>query len=182
MMKYIRTEYGEIFELKTTPSSLFVIRDKTKKDEECYVSYQWDNWKKSFLTTEQNCALFSYNAARNFISKVVLEGLNFNNLVVELHPDFKKYRQADTIEELCDEILYIKDGVISQYLTIDFKSKRDDEFCTLRNKLTANGIAEISKGISRYELQVGELKGAVWTSDGLIYVVEMNKDGNWKLL
>ena len=91
-------------------------------------------------------------------------------------------REAHTIEELCDEFVYIKDDVISQYLTIDFKFKRDDEFCALRNKLTANGIAEVSKGISKYELQVGKLKGAIWTSKGLIYVAKMNDKGKLELI
>jgi len=96
--------------------------------------------------------------------------------------DYKNCKQADTIEKLCDEFCYIKDGVVSQYLTIDFKYKRDDEFCALRNKLTANGIAEISKGISKYELQVGELKGAIWTNKGLIYVAKENDKGELELI
>lgn len=91
-------------------------------------------------------------------------------------------KEADTIEELCDEFVYIKDGIASQYLTIDFKFKRDDEFCALRNKLTANGIAEISKGISKYELENGELKFAIWTDKGLIYVAKMNENGKLELI
>ena len=91
-------------------------------------------------------------------------------------------KEAHTIEELCDEFVYIKDGIASQYLTIDFKFKRDDEFCALKNRLTANGIAEISKGISKYELQVGELKGAIWTDKGLIYVAKMDSDGKLELI
>ena len=85
--------------------------------------------------------------------------------------------QADAIPLLCDEFCYIKDGIISQYLTINFKFKREDEFCSLSNKLTANGIAEIIKRISKYELQVGELKGAIWTSKGLEFVAKMNENG-----
>lgn len=90
--------------------------------------------------------------------------------------------QSENLEELCDEYCYIKDDVISQYLTIDFKFKRDDDFCALRNKLTANGIAEISKGISKYELENGELKFAIWTSKGLIYVAKMNNEGKLELI
>lgn len=91
-------------------------------------------------------------------------------------------READTIEELCDAFCYIKDDIVSQYLTIDFKFKRDDEFCALRNKLTANGIAEISKGISKYELENGELKFAIWTDKGLQFVARMNSKGELELL
>ena len=91
-------------------------------------------------------------------------------------------RKSETIEELCDEFCYIKDGVVSQYLTISFKYKRDDEFCALRNKLTANAIVEISKGISKYELENGELKFAIWTSKGLIYVAKMNENGELELI
>ena len=90
--------------------------------------------------------------------------------------------QADTIEELCDEFVYIKDGVVNQYLTIDFKHKREDEYCSLRNKLTANGIAETTKGISKYELEKGELKFAIWTDKGLIYVAKLNKNGELELI
>ena len=92
------------------------------------------------------------------------------------------FKLADTIEELCDEFCYIKDGVVSQYLTIDFKYKREDEYCSLRNKLTANGIAEITKGISKYELENGKLKLAIWTDKGLIYVAKMNKKGELELI
>lgn len=91
-------------------------------------------------------------------------------------------KQSENLEELCDEYCYIKDDVISQYLTIDFKFKRDDEFCALRNKLTANGIAEISKGISKYELENGELKFAIWTDKGLIFVAKMNSEGKLVLI
>ena len=90
--------------------------------------------------------------------------------------------QSENLEELCDEFCYIKNGVVSQYLTIDFKFKRDDEFCALRKKLTANGIVEISKGISKYELENGELKFAIWTSKGLIYVAKMNEKGELELI
>ena len=90
--------------------------------------------------------------------------------------------QSENLEELCDEFCYIKNGVVSQYLTISFKYKRDDEFCALRNKLTANAIAEISKGISKYELENGELKFAIWTDRGLIYVAKMNENGELELI
>ena len=91
-------------------------------------------------------------------------------------------KQSENLEELCDEFCYIKNGVVSQYLTISFKYKRDDEFCALRNKLTANAIVEISKGISKYELENGELKFAIWTSKGLIYVAKMNEKGKLELI
>lgn len=91
-------------------------------------------------------------------------------------------KQSENLEELCDEFCYIKNGVVSQYLTISFKYKRDDEFCALRNKLTANAIVEISKGISKYELENGELKFAIWTSKGLIYVAKMNENGVLELI
>lgn len=92
------------------------------------------------------------------------------------------HKVANNIEKLCDVFVYIKDGIVSQYLTIDFKFKREDEYCSLRNKLTTNGIAEISKGISKYELENGELKGAIWTDKGLIYVAQMNNEGELELL
>lgn len=92
------------------------------------------------------------------------------------------YKLSENLEELCDEFCYIKNGVVSQYLTISFKYKRDDEFCALRNKLTANAIVEISKGISKYELENGELKFAIWNDKGLIYVAKMNDNGVLELI
>lgn len=161
-MKYIRTEYGEIFDLKTTSTSLFVIRDKTKKDEKNYFSYRWDNWKNYFFTGEQNCALFSYDAALNLISKLVLEGLNYNDLVVELHPDFKKYKQADTIEELCD--CFVAVGK-KHYVW-------DKQHCT---SITLEQMQS-------YPISDFEIYGAIWTNEGLIYVAKINEKGDCELL
>ena len=106
---------------------------------------------------------------------------NGKTLAIEITAD-KILNQSENLFELFDEYCYIKDGVVSQYLTIDFKFKRDDEFCALRNKLTANGIAEISKGISKYELENGELKFAIWTDWGLKYVAKMDSEGKLVLI
>jgi hypothetical protein len=123
-----------------------------------------------FIRTK-NGKIISYDENANKIDLPMI--LNYPNQIL---------KQADTIRELCDEFCYIKNGVVSQYLTIDFKFKRNDEFCALRNKLTANGIAEISKGISKYELENGELKFAIWTDKGLIYVAKMNSEGELELI
>jgi hypothetical protein len=123
-----------------------------------------------FIRTK-NGKIISYDENANKIDLPMI--LNYPNQIL---------KQADTIWELCDEFCYIKNGVVSQYLTIDFKFKRNDEFCALRNKLTANGIAEISKGISKYELENGELKFAIWTDKGLIYVAKMNSEGELELI
>ena len=163
-MKYIRTEYGEIFELKTTSTSLFVIRDKTQKGEKCYVSYRWGDWRKFFLTTEQNCALFSYDAARNFISDAMLKDLNYNNLVIELYPGFKEYKQADTIEELCDEFVVIYNN----------NKKFKKPFTSIHDNL----------GDLLKEHKISECKvyGAIWTDKGLTYVAKMNDKRELELL
>ena len=108
--------------------------------------------------------------------------IHCENMGHHWYSELEVIKQSENLEELCDEFCYIKNGVVSQYLTIDFKFKRDDEFCALRNKLTANGIAEISKGISKYELENGELKFAIWTSKGLIYVAKMDNEGKLELI
>ena len=109
-------------------------------------------------------------------------GIHYSIEPNEVKNATKELPQSDNLEELCDEFVYIKDGVVDQYLTIDFKKKREDEYCSLRNKLTANGISEISKGISKYELENGELKFAIWTDKGLIYVAKMNNRGERELI
>ena len=150
---YVRTKDGAIYDLKSKEISSIEQKD-------CWVNiFYYNREKGQYLEWDDN-------GGRSMDTIYKTEIL----------------KQSDNLEELCDEFVYIKDGIASQYLTIDFKFKRDDEFCALRNKLTANGIAEISKGISKYELENGELKFAIWTDKGLIYVSKMNDKGELELI
>ena len=68
-------------------------------------------------------------------------------------------KQADTIEELCDEFVLFKDG--KPYALVS-----NDE----------NNLKMVRGGAW------GDLRGAIWTDLGLIYVAKMNEKGEWELL
>ena len=68
-------------------------------------------------------------------------------------------REAKTIEELCDGFVYCKRGFYEIYRQLDF-AHYDKEY--------------IKNG--------GTIKGAIWTSKGLIYVAKMNENGELELI
>lgn len=76
------------------------------------------------------------------------------------------FKQADNIEELCDEL--VSDNRI---LPPIHTFKRETRTEMLRNRL-------------KYEYYKGntDVKGAIWTDKGLIYVAKMNEKGNLCLL
>lgn len=70
-----------------------------------------------------------------------------------------EYKQADTIEELCDEFVV--------------KETRD------------NSITQINHSLNECEIQKGfyeDIYGAIWTDKGLIYVAKMNDRGELELI
>ena len=71
-------------------------------------------------------------------------------------------KQADTIEELCDEFVVI--------------GKTTDDYSTYDNLNKALKFMEL-RGICR-----DRLRGAIWTDKGLIYVARMNNEGVMELL
>ena len=81
-------------------------------------------------------------------------------------------KQADTIEELCDEFVLInsKIWVLGGYN--QFESKKDAEW----DYKNAVRLWKISKVPNK------ALYGAIWTDRGLIYVAKMNDKGELELL
>ena len=75
----------------------------------------------------------------------------------EVGEEIEILKQADTIEELCDEFVVIK--------------KNGDKIitCNYRN-------------IQVYIERKFEIYGAIWTNKGLIYVAKMNNEGELELL
>lgn len=65
-------------------------------------------------------------------------------------------KQADTIDELCDE--FVIKGTRGRYLGIPLQE------CELRN------------------IPITQIYGAIWTDKGLIYVAKMNEKGELELL
>lgn len=81
---------------------------------------------------------------------------------------FKKYviKQADTIEELCDEFVVIIDKEPNGYLIF--------------NQCMNNFEKVIS--IHKNTKNENTIYGAIWTDKGLIYVAKMNEKGELELL
>ena len=67
--------------------------------------------------------------------------------------------QADTIEELCDDFVLIRDAIIRVY------PKKH----LLEESITGYCVGD-------------EVYGAIWTNKGLIYVAKMNEEGCLELL
>jgi len=171
MKKFIRTKYGKILELEKTSECIFSIRNKNVDSENCYVSYLWDNWRAYFLIDYQNCMLFSYNSAQNFISNLIKENLNYRDLVIELSPYYKDCKQANTIEELCDAV------VIKQTNTktnVTWYADYPMEYYQMVKCMIDNHLDYI---------RIDYVKFGIWNDDkGLIYVAKINENGGFDLI
>jgi len=74
----------------------------------------------------------------------------------------KVISQADTIDKLCDEFVVIRKGTKPHTAGVPyFKIKMDSKYIN-------------EKGY--------EIRGAIWTDKGLIYVAKMNEKGELELL
>lgn len=71
--------------------------------------------------------------------------------------------QADTIEELCDEIVIVNRNSKTPYLLEDWQIQS-----LLKQKVKPDYITKIY--------------GAIWTDKGLIYVAKMNDKGELELI
>ena len=75
-------------------------------------------------------------------------------------------KQADTIEELCDEFVWISvDSVNNEY-----HNRKANEYGLRTNKMQVNSP------------QIKSIYGAIWTDKGLIYVAKMGKNGELELI
>ena len=81
-------------------------------------------------------------------------------------------KQADTIEELCDEFVLVnsKIWVLGGYNK--WETKHDAEW-DYKNAIRLWKISKVSNKA---------LYGAIWTDKGLIYVAKMNEKGDLELL
>lgn len=84
---------------------------------------------------------------------------NFNLLFEK--KDLKQFKQADTIEDLCDEFVAVNDSMDLPIL---------DSFENICLLLTTKNHKN------------DDVYGAIWTDKGLIYVAKMNKKGDLELL
>ncbi len=82
-------------------------------------------------------------------------------------------KQADTIEELCDEIVQVlSNGYHNQCLTSNY----------YQDMLTQKKVLFPSEMGADYYVNVIAIYGAIWTDKGLIYVAKMNDKGELELL
>ncbi len=72
-------------------------------------------------------------------------------------------KQADTIEELCDEFVIVNRNSKTPYLLEDWQTQS-----LLKQRAKPDYIIEIY--------------GAIWTDKGLIYVAKMNRKGDLELI
>ena len=75
----------------------------------------------------------------------------------------KILNKADTIEELCDEFVFI------------------DEFFKREHRL-AYSLENALARCKYHDADITTLRGAIWTDKGLIYVAKMNDKGDLELL
>ena len=68
-------------------------------------------------------------------------------------------KEADTIEELCDEFVVLEKGKTKPFV--------HDIYC---------------RDLDRYIKENATIYGAIWTDKGLIYVAKMNDKGEFELL
>lgn len=160
-MSFIRTKDG-ILDMNNTNKCIYVIRDKSKEGECRYVSYLWDNWRAYYLIDYQNCMLFSYNSAQIFISDLMKENLEYQNLIIELSPYYKDCRQSSNLADLCDNFVRISHHQYTHRFI--------------------NSNFHYLKNLHEYEDDEIEIYGCIWTDKGLIYVAKMNDKGKLVLI
>lgn len=84
-----------------------------------------------------------------------------------LHEIGEVSKEADTIEELCDEFVFV-----------DESGKKDLVDGNYKAKLQECGTSSVVRVLMKQD-RPKELYGAIWTDKGLIYVAKMN--GKWEL-
>ena len=80
-------------------------------------------------------------------------------------------KQADTIEELCDEFVSVFKNLTPELLEPKFVSSKETLITSWRNRLE-----------DEYLFKDTVVYGAIWTDKGLIYVAKMNEKGELELL
>lgn len=106
------------------------------------------------FATEQICV--PYNVIEHFI--------DFNS-----GGRYEIIKQADTIEELCDELVV-------------HNPSNDGDFYP-KHFVYKNKWETLLEPMSDYKKSIGiEIFGAIWTDKGLIYVAKMNEEGELELL
>lgn len=142
-MKYIRTKDGRIIDLKKRFGHLPWCKSKEEFEKESHTPY-----KHYFYLDKETSQIFFYNCYTNCPESV----------------EFVK--QADTIEELCDE--FVCDHNNGTRVIQIKECKPQFPFCE-------DTVDYFRRNNQKYY-------GAIWTDKGLIYVAKMNEKGELELL
>ncbi len=165
MNKYVRTKKGEILDLEN-------IKREVRDNEFYYKDFIFEEIKQdgndirldySAIGTVENC-LEEQKGKRCKFALV-----NYGDEIL---------KQADTIEELCDEFIYVNkiEGLDDKTHTISFEDMPNHQF-------TEPTVAEKLEYIhKRYKDDLDKIKLGIWTDKGLIYVAKMNDKGEFKLI
>ena len=117
--------------------------------------------KNYYIRTKHN--IFEVVDETDLVYRIVGASRDRNNIYSRTKKLNDVINQANTIEELCDEFVWV--SVNGEYHN---------------RKANAYGL-ETSK-MHRNSPQIKEIYGAIWTDKGLIYVAKMNDEGELELL
>lgn len=160
-MKYIRTKDGRIINSEKGRMDrlnerekhvLEVISEHEGRLNEAYIALA----KEYGVTQERIRQIHVYHAQRKIeLGRDWLEG----NVL----------KEADTIEELCDEFVGVLENGEGSHVWYD---EPEDEY------YFQGAFERIKSHKDEYEI----IYGAIWTDKGLIYVAKTNEEGELKLL
>ena len=108
--------------------------------------YESDCYPEEYVTTYLNHC--------EHVANLQDAGFDFEGCII---------KQADTIEELCDEFVFI------------------DEFFKREHRL-AYSLENALARCKYHDVDITTLRGAIWTDKGLIYVAKMSEKGELELL
>lgn len=158
-MKYIRTKDGRIVDIekfineeKDTPYYKDFIFEEITKDG----VLKW-----TAIGTEQNSMEEQIGIRCHFSATL-------NSEVI---------KQAETIEELCDDFIGVLDNGNGSHIWYD------EEYLAITEWETQEELSALKFKYAKANLSLNEiLYGAIWTSKGLIFVAKKNEEGKLELL
>ena len=157
-MKYIRTKDG-VYEYKNNKVFKYITKEiivdagygkELPKGSFVKIGETWNNYYGRWTSIiDENGNI--YDIRPNRVEEVIEE---------------IKYKEADTIEELCDQIVY--NGYLYQTTL-------------LNNCLIEDSFEELDESITDEMIKEG-IYGAIWTKWGLKYVAKMNNKKELELI
>jgi len=88
-------------------------------------------------------------------------------------------KESDTIEELCDAVLFVEENEFPVFVNREFKEEKGKKLTECY--LNIGGWRTTFPSYHKNHVK-GVIYGAIWTEIGLIYVAKMNEKGELELL